>query len=161
MTEVLEYTNKRTNQSGYRGVSWYTRAGKWRANYKLDGKSIHLGLFDDVHDAGCAVSDYRLQNAPIISILDRRGREAKSRSIKAHKAALSSQDLRDIALKGHRSRKGLLSSNQSGYRGVSWNTKKKRWYVTVRIDGHRIRGGSYKDVHEAGRVAEGLRYEMA
>ena len=42
---------KSNNKSGYLGVSWHTRAGKWRATIRLNGKSFHLGIFDDVHEA--------------------------------------------------------------------------------------------------------------
>ena len=33
------------NTSGYKGVSWYTRAGKWIAYIKFQDKLQHLGLF--------------------------------------------------------------------------------------------------------------------
>ncbi len=32
--------------SKYKGVSWYKRDEKWRAQIRVDGKEIHLGLFD-------------------------------------------------------------------------------------------------------------------
>lgn len=33
------------NTSGYKGVAWDARAGKWRADIKLSGKRKHLGMF--------------------------------------------------------------------------------------------------------------------
>lgn len=39
------------NSSGYRGVSWCTRAGKWQAQVKHNGKGRHLGYFDDPQEA--------------------------------------------------------------------------------------------------------------
>jgi hypothetical protein len=35
------------NTSGFKGVSWLRNAGKWSATIRVDGKKIHLGLFDD------------------------------------------------------------------------------------------------------------------
>lgn len=34
------------NTSGYIGVTWYKKSGKWRAQIKSNGKKIHIGLFD-------------------------------------------------------------------------------------------------------------------
>jgi hypothetical protein len=36
---------QRNNTSGYRGVSWSKRAGKWHAQIMKDGKNIHIGLY--------------------------------------------------------------------------------------------------------------------
>lgn len=43
--------SKLNNTSGHLGVSWNTRAGKWRAAIQLNGKTIYLGFFDDKHEA--------------------------------------------------------------------------------------------------------------
>lgn len=43
-----------TNTSGYKGVSWSKKGGKWQAQIKLMGKQKHLGLFltkEAAHDA--------------------------------------------------------------------------------------------------------------
>lgn len=150
---------KSTNKTGYNGVSWDERMGKWRACYRLRGRTIHLGHFDDVHDAGIAASDFRLQHADEIAASYEVGRRNKSKTVKAHKAKLSAEEKRRIALKGHATRRGqLLSSNVSGYQGVSWDARSKRWRVIVRDpQGKRKRLGSYMDVDEAGIVAEAYR----
>ena len=44
-------TKPRHNKSGYVGVSWHTRAGKWAAVIRVDGKNRHLGLFIDPEEA--------------------------------------------------------------------------------------------------------------
>ena len=39
------------NSSGFIGVSWCNRSGKWRATIALDGRKKHLGYFDMIEDA--------------------------------------------------------------------------------------------------------------
>jgi len=43
------------NSSGVKGVSWSKHAQRWEAHIKRDGVKIHLGLFDEVHDAALVV----------------------------------------------------------------------------------------------------------
>jgi hypothetical protein len=42
------------NRSGYTGVSWDARSGKWKAALKSEGVTHSLGLFEDVLDAARA-----------------------------------------------------------------------------------------------------------
>lgn len=35
-----------SNTSGFKGVSWSTHAGMWRAQIRVDGRLAHLGYFD-------------------------------------------------------------------------------------------------------------------
>lgn len=44
----------RTNTSGVVGVCWYKRDGNWLAFIWLNGKKIHLGLFDTIEEAAAA-----------------------------------------------------------------------------------------------------------
>lgn len=37
-----------TNTSGYKGVCWHKKAGKWRAYITFKGKQYHLGLYRDI-----------------------------------------------------------------------------------------------------------------
>ena len=39
------------NTSGRKGVSWQKSANKWAASIYLDGRKIHLGLFDNIEAA--------------------------------------------------------------------------------------------------------------
>jgi hypothetical protein len=39
------------NTSGFKGVTWHKRAGKWCASIGVNRKSIHLGLFEDPEEA--------------------------------------------------------------------------------------------------------------
>jgi hypothetical protein len=45
---------QKNNRSGYIGVNWVKRAGKWRAEIQHNYKSIHVGLFDNRLDAAKA-----------------------------------------------------------------------------------------------------------
>lgn len=36
----------RNNRSGFKGVSWVERLGRWKAGVKCDGQFYYLGLFD-------------------------------------------------------------------------------------------------------------------
>jgi hypothetical protein len=61
-----DYKFKRAiNSTGARGVTILKRkSGQtvYRAKGTLDGKRIHLGNFEDVLDAICAASDFRIQH---------------------------------------------------------------------------------------------------
>lgn len=51
-SENLANTNLRTtNTSGFKGVHFDTRAGKWRAQICVDGKRVNLGSFESMEDA--------------------------------------------------------------------------------------------------------------
>lgn len=45
---------RKTNISGYKGVSWNKNTKKWRATITFNYQSIHLGLFDKIEDAAVA-----------------------------------------------------------------------------------------------------------
>ena len=52
-TEQLWNTRRRSdNTSGYKGVSSFRE--RWRAEITVNGRRVHLGLFDDPADAGHA-----------------------------------------------------------------------------------------------------------
>lgn len=53
-TNMKNYPLPRNNKSGIIGVSWYKALSKWEAKIQHDGKSIHLGYFDDLDDAAKA-----------------------------------------------------------------------------------------------------------
>lgn len=42
---------QRNNKSGYVGVAWKKDRNKWRAEVRTNGKSLHLGYFDDLQEA--------------------------------------------------------------------------------------------------------------
>jgi hypothetical protein len=47
---------------------------------------------------------------------------------------------------------GLRSTNTSGYKGVSWNARKRKWHAQIRIDGRRKSLGYYDDPADAARA---------
>ena len=48
--------------SQYVGVSWNKNEKKWTAKCRFDGKNIHIGYFDDEHDAGKAYNDFVIKH---------------------------------------------------------------------------------------------------
>lgn len=57
-TEAQNHANadirKKKNTSGRKGVSWDSARKKWRAQIKVDRKTIHLGLYSDINEAAAA-----------------------------------------------------------------------------------------------------------
>jgi HNH endonuclease/AP2 domain len=45
------------NTSGFRGVSWYRRDSRWRAQIKIRGHKKFLGLFDSKYEAAFAYNE--------------------------------------------------------------------------------------------------------
>lgn len=45
---------KKSNKSGYKGVHWETRSGRWVARIRTATKRYHLGSFPDAEMAGLA-----------------------------------------------------------------------------------------------------------
>ncbi len=57
----------RGTSSRFKGVSWHKGMRKWQAGIARNGKSRHLGYFDDEHDAGraynaAAIGEFALLN---------------------------------------------------------------------------------------------------
>lgn len=61
-TNARNASMNRTNTSGYAGVSWVKRLGKWKAYCGLDGKPRYLGVYSDINDAAQAVADFRAKH---------------------------------------------------------------------------------------------------
>ena len=51
--------NKKTSK--YKGFSWFKACNKWKAQIKLNGKSFHLGYFDNEKDAARAYNNKALE----------------------------------------------------------------------------------------------------
>lgn len=48
-----------TNKSGFHGVCWHAKGGKWRAQVGHNGRQHYIGLFDDPEEAARAASAKR------------------------------------------------------------------------------------------------------
>jgi hypothetical protein len=53
-----------SNTSGYLGVSYHKKSGKWAANIKLDGRSIYLGIYENPEDASLAYKEAKSKFHP-------------------------------------------------------------------------------------------------
>ncbi len=67
---------------------------------------------------------------------------------------LNNQDdnLRVCTSSQNKANKGLTTRNTSGYKGVSWNKKDKKWKVAIDYDNHHIYLGRFDDVIEAAKA---------
>lgn len=66
-TPALNAQNKNQrsdNTSGFRGVTWNKRLGKWQAQAMLDGKMNYLGVFVERGDAVAVVKQWRAEHMP-------------------------------------------------------------------------------------------------
>jgi hypothetical protein len=62
-SQNVRFQKKREGcSSQYRGVINTYRKTPWRASCRLNGKIIHIGTFDDEHDAGRAYNDFIIKH---------------------------------------------------------------------------------------------------
>lgn len=58
-------------------------------------------------------------------------------------------NLRLCSRKDNLRNRGALSRNTSGYKGVTWSKKKKKWYAQIRVDGKNKSLGFHDDIQAA------------
>lgn len=51
----------KNSKSGVRGVNWMPHYGKWRAQFKHNGRSIYVGIYETIEEAEAAVVAKRRQ----------------------------------------------------------------------------------------------------
>ena len=64
-TSIIQNRNKRiykNNTSGYKGVSYYNKTGKYIAQIRVNKKLIYLGLYLNVIEAAIAYNNYIIEN---------------------------------------------------------------------------------------------------
>ena len=49
----------KNSKSGYKNIAWLDSLKKWRVKFKVNGKDIHIGVFDDLEMAKAIASEYR------------------------------------------------------------------------------------------------------
>lgn len=54
----------------------------------------------------------------------------------------------------------LRSSNKSGYRGVSWDWKRQKWFICTRKDGKTIAGGRFSKLEDAVKAQKRLFFRV-
>jgi len=124
-TQKIQSSNTRRlykhNKSGYRGVSWNKRYGKWEVSIGIDKKTVKIGYYGNVKDAAAAYDTYAIKNK-LPHTINGIGYEIQSNT-------------------GSR----LIATNTSGYVGVSYvkclaNTNKP-WTAQINIkeNGKQIR----------------------
>lgn len=77
-----------------------------------------------------------------------------------NKSCVNPEHLRHATHKQNSEHLALRSTNKSGYRGVSFSTKRGAWRVQISHNYRTINGGFFSDVHEAGEAAKALRNEL-
>jgi hypothetical protein len=50
-------SKQKNNTSGYKGVTYYKSLQKWQAGIQINGRSIHLGRFENKEDAARAYNE--------------------------------------------------------------------------------------------------------
>jgi hypothetical protein len=45
---------RRRNTSGFKGVCWYARDSRWKAQIAVNGRNLHVGYFDKIEEAAAA-----------------------------------------------------------------------------------------------------------
>lgn len=56
--------------------------------------------------------------------------------------------------------RGMMKSNTSGYRGISWHKPSKKWQVRISYNHKMIALGTYSDIEEAARVYKNKAVEL-
>lgn len=61
---------RKNNKSGYKGVAWHTRLGKWSASIAWGGKKIHLGYYTNKREAARAYDAAAYARDPVYAYLN-------------------------------------------------------------------------------------------
>lgn len=147
------HNRSRNNTSGYKGVYWHQRAGKWAAHIKHNYKAIHLGLFVSKEEAATAYDTAALHYF---------SRFAKTNSTMMNPASPTKPDKQPIItpeLAAYSRCRHLHKTNTSGYRGVC--RKKSRWLARISVNGRRKHIGYFASAQDAARACEGALNQRA
>jgi hypothetical protein len=127
------------NTSGYKGVT-SAGDGRWRASITVRGRRSSLGTFDDPVDAARA---YNIAAAAAF------GEYAWLNPVPAPGAGVP--HLRPPRRSSQRKR-SRPRTNTSGYSGVHWHRRDRKWIARIRVGDRRVHLGSFDDPVEAARA---------
>jgi HNH endonuclease len=63
-TSRSQRRNRAVRSSRHRGVSWHKNEEKWRATVGVNGRTVHLGYFNDEDEAAQVAAAYRRKHLP-------------------------------------------------------------------------------------------------
>lgn len=125
-TNSRGHVRSRANTSGFTGVSWHSRDGKWWAQIRVQGKGYDLGKYLDKGDAIAARKAANLR----FGFSENHGKPSQC---KVSSAGLGR----------------LPKDNKSGYLGVHLNKRTGRWAANLYVDGRQRFLGYYDTREEA------------
>lgn len=122
---------RHNKSSGVRGVSWHKKTGKWRASFRLNHITYHVGLFDDLSKAAEAVKAARAKYMEY--------------SLDAFDKNLPDlDDIKKPCFEG-----ALWVTNTSGYRGLIFDKRIKKWAGRAQRKGIKISTRFYSNKEDA------------
>lgn len=122
-----------SNTSGYRGVHWNKEVKRWGVALRINGKRKTIGYYNDKikaaliydHHAFITFGDDALLNFP----------DPSTRP--------------NIDINEPEIRKVITKSNTSGYRGVGWSEKDKKWTATLIIKNKQVERQYFNNIINA------------
>lgn len=134
------------SSSRYRGVSWHTQTGRWKAQIKVHGKDINLGRHKS-EEAAARAYDQAAINA--------RGKEAQlnfpMKEYASEMDALRQLTLPELAAK-LRGVEQRLAAQTSKYHGVRRNKRTGKWEAYIRVAGKHLHLGCHASEVEAAQA---------
>jgi hypothetical protein len=149
MGQVKAVKGSRLGSSIYNGASWASRRKEWVANSVVDGKSTHLGNFDDENEPASKYDKAATRTKKLFNIA-----EAKSPAVRALKKQRASLKVIGFVREFNRSCLNIVcihSSSKSRYTGVNWISQSNKWKAEMKFDGKSSHLGCFDDEEEAAR----------